>query len=282
MNGTVFSIEEFSTYDGPGIRTTVFMKGCPLRCSWCHNPEGQLFESQLVRSPNGCLGCGKCLDAGEKACGKRILTDESISACERRLIRRCGMEYTPEALVGSLSKNFRLLNMAGGGVTFSGGEVLAQSDFVRECLCLLRGNAHRAVQTAGYGGDVSFRGLLSECDLVLYDLKLINAELHRKYTGCGNEPVIRNFLTLAGSGIPFVVRVPLIPTVTDTVENITSIASLMRENGAGLVELMPYNKLAGGKYAMVGRHYEPGFPESVPVCTHEEIFRSFDIDVKVM
>ncbi len=126
----IFSIEEFSTYDGPGIRMTVFLKGRPLRCSWCHNPEGQSFEAQVVRSPNGCIGCGACLNVGEKETGRRTLTEASIAVCPRGIVRLCGEEYTSERLVGIIGKNVDMLNAAGGGVTFSGGEPLCQHAFL--------------------------------------------------------------------------------------------------------------------------------------------------------
>ncbi len=129
MKGRIFSIEEFSVFDGDGVRETVFLKGCPLRCNWCHSPEGQNYDVQIVRSPNGCLGCGKCLDAGKKACGKRILTKESVEACPRNLVRVCGEDIESFDLAERILKNAAVLTNMGGGITFSGGEPLFQSDF---------------------------------------------------------------------------------------------------------------------------------------------------------
>ena len=119
LTGRIFSVEEFATFDGPGIRMTVFLKGCPLRCTWCHNPEGQSFPMEFLRSPNGCTGCGACLDAGQRERGTRCLTEASISACPRNLVRRCGEDITSVQLIDRIMKNARLLS--GGGVTFSGG-----------------------------------------------------------------------------------------------------------------------------------------------------------------
>ena len=255
----VFSIEEFSVYDGPGMRTTVFLKGCPLRCAWCHNPEGQRFENEVVKAQSGCAGCGACLEAGGGA-----LSEKSIPACPNRLLRLSGEAYTPARLVQKLEPLLPLLGGAGGGVTFSGGEPLAHPDFLYVCLRLLEGKAHRAVQTCGFCGEKDFRRIAAVTDLFLYDLKLIDPLLHRKYTGCDNAPILKNYLSLCRGEKPFITRIPLIPGVTDTLENLTSAARLLRENGVKTVELLPYNQLAGSKYAAVGRRYAPGFDETLP------------------
>lgn len=128
--GTIFSIEEFSVYDGPGIRTAVFLKGCPLRCTWCHNPEGQDFERCIVRSPNGCMGCNACINSVVEKDGKIVFTEESIKKCPMNLLRYCGEKTDSEELVLRLMKNRQILK--DGGITFSGGEPLAQSEFLTE------------------------------------------------------------------------------------------------------------------------------------------------------
>lgn len=276
-NGIVFSIEEFATFDGPGIRSTVFLKGCPLRCMWCHNPEGQEFDAQYVRNPNGCLHCGRCLSSGTGE-----LTQESVGACPRGLVRLCGETYTPRALTERLLKNASLLQAAGGGVTFSGGEPLSQPVFLKRCLDLMEGKLHRALQTSGYCEPTLFREILSRLDYVLFDLKLIDEAAHLHYTGVSNRWILENFTLLAKSRIPFVVRVPLIPGVTDTAENLTSIASLLRENGVSYAELLPYNKMAGGKYAMVGRDYTPTFDENQAPASRPELFAAYGIDIKIL
>lgn len=148
QHALIFSIEEFSTFDGPGIRTTVFLKGCPLRCQWCHNPEGQSFYNSIIRSDNGCIHCGECIKAGYAAAGKKELTKESIAVCPNRLIRMCAQSYTTETLADKLGKNLDILNASSGGVTFSGGEPLAQPKFLIEVLELLEGKTNRAIQTS--------------------------------------------------------------------------------------------------------------------------------------
>ena len=282
MIGRVFSIEEFSTFDGPGIRTTVFMKGCPLRCSWCHNPEGQLFENQIIKSPNGCLKCGACLDCGEKMTGERKLVKESISICPRNLIRECATDYTVHDLCDKLLKNVSLLNTSGGGITFSGGEPLAQYNFLMECLQYMSGKTNRAIQTSGMCNEKKFDDILHHVEYVLYDLKIIDENIHIQYTGLSNKKILTNFKTLCESKTPFCIRMPLIPTVTDTKENIEHVAELMKNYSQDYIELLPYNKMSGGKYAMVNRTYKPQFDETIPVETHLDIFDEYGITANIL
>jgi len=280
MKGYIFSIEEFSVYDGPGIRSTVFLKGCPLRCSWCHNPEGQEPKPQIVRSPNGCVGCKRCEKAATEENGKWIFTVQSIQSCPMGLLRVCGEEMSPEELCQRLLKNRRLLQK--GGVTFSGGEPFMQSAFLFDCLQLLKGKLHTAIQTSGYCNREVFAKALELADYFLFDLKVIDEDGHKKYTGVSNRCILENFTALAKSGKDFTVRVPLIPGVTDTEKNITDIARVLTRNGVGYVELLPYNKMAGGKYAMVQRQYTPMFDEQQEVMIRKDIFDTYGIEYKVL
>ncbi len=280
MIGTVFSIEEFSIYDGPGIRTTVFLKGCPLRCSWCHNPEGQTALPEVVKSPNGCLHCGECMKYAVSDGGQLRFTRDSIRICPNNLLRMAGEHMTAEALTERLLKNRRLLQR--GGVTFSGGEPLMQSAFLLECLSLLKGKLHTAVQTSGYCEPALFQKVLSAADYFLFDLKLMDEAAHRHYTGVSNRTILENFKQLTESGKDLVPRIPLIPGVTDTEENIEGIASLLSQNGIFYAELMSYNKMAGGKYAMVGRRFTPDFDDSVPYNARREIFEKHRIQTKIL
>ena len=283
MTGRIFSIEEFATFDGPGIRMTVFLKGCPLRCSWCHNPESQRHEVEYVRSPNGCLHCGRCVEAGgTDAKGDPRLSEASIEACPRNLVRRCGEEYTVEALCRRVLANAAILRSTGGGVTFSGGEPFAQADFLTACLSALRGEVHTAIQTCGYTDGERFSKALSLCDYVLYDLKLMDPAMHLRYCGTDNARILENYRRLAASGKPFVTRVPLIPGVTDTVQNLSAIAAFVREQGIDYVELLPYNRMAGSKYTGLLRAFDPGFDETREVALHLEIFEKYGIRAKKM
>lgn len=282
ITGTVFSIEEFSTFDGPGIRTTVFLKGCPLRCSWCHNPEGQSFEPQVVRSPNGCLGCGKCLDKGEELTGGRKLVKESISVCPRNLVRECGIVYTPEELCKKLLKNADILTDSGGGITFSGGEPLSSHKFLLECLKLLDGKIHRAVQTSGFCDTEIFKEIAEHTDLFLFDQKIFDGKTHKKYTHQDNSNIKVNLRYLAETNKNFIIRIPLIPTVTGTEKNLTEICEFMQSLSINYAELLPYNKMAGGKYPLAGKTYEPNFDTEAEPQTHPEIFEKFGISIKIM
>ena len=281
MTGRVFSIEEFSTFDGPGIRTTVFFKGCPLRCVWCHNPEGQSGAIEYMRSPNGCTGCGACLEAGRRQTGKLGLCEGSIAACPNGLVRRAGVDYTPEELAKKLTKNAKILQGSGGGITFSGGEPLLHADFICACVPLLNGLSV-ALQTCGYADEKTFSRVLDIVDFVLYDLKLADDKQHRAYCGVGNEKILKNYQMLTKSGKKFVTRIPLIPTVTDTEENLEALAQFIFSCGVNYVEVLPYNKLTGSKYSSLLRQYEPNFDESKENYFGYEIFARYGITAKKM
>lgn len=280
---SVFAIEEFATFDGPGIRMTVFFKGCPLSCSWCHNPEGQNPKPEYVRSPNGCTGCGACERAGAiGANGERTLTESSVYACPRNLVRLSGIDYTAYELEKKIMKNAEILACNGGGVTFSGGEPMYDGKFLAEIMGRLKGRIHLAVQTSGFASAEVFDEILDLTDYVLYDLKVMDAADSVRYCGADNAPILRNYEKLAASGKPFVTRVPLIPGVTDTAKNLTGIAAFMRKNGVNYVETLPYNKMAGSKYPMVMRAYKPDFDVEKQINDGAEIFAEFGIKSKMM
>ena len=250
--GLLFDIKEFAVHDGPGIRTTVFLKGCPLACLWCHNPEGQSRLPQIMHSP-----------AGERLAGE---------------------EYTAERLAALLNRQAAILKANGGGVTFSGGEPLLQTQFVAEVIDLLdhAGGVHVLLDTSGYGREEDLRLLLERCQLVFYDLKLIDPQLHRRYTGCDNDLILHNLRVLSSSNVPFVIRVPLVPGVTDTESNLRAIA----HTAGGLpgllrVDLLAYNRAAGAKYPAAGMQFHPDYDEDQPVQIRTDIFSDAGIEVNV-
>lgn len=246
MTGTVFDIREFTIHDGPGTRVTVFFKGCPLRCRWCHNPEGFAPQPQLMKRSAQCTHCGNCL---------RLCTHEEcrpygvcLHACPNGLLSVCGKSWDADALARHLQRYAPLL--PDGGVTFSGGEPLMQGEFVAQVARRL--SMHRALQTSGYADGALFDQVLETVDYVLLDMKLADPEQHRRYTGVDNAPILRNYERLLSSGKPHVIRVPLIPDITDTEENLRAIAAIAAHSH---VELMRYNPLAGAKYPMLGMEY---------------------------
>ena len=279
--GMVFSIEEFSVFDGPGIRTTVFLKGCPLRCSWCHNPEGQSREREILRNTSECLHCGRCTKTALQLTGKPELIEECVSVCPKNLIRVCGTEYEAKDLCAKLKKN-KVFYGTDGGVTFSGGEPLVQAQFLSECLTLLKGSVHTAVQTSGYADQAVFREILSKADLFLFDLKVMDEQNAKRYTGVGSAVILKNFDTLATSGKRFLVRIPLIPEAVATAKNYEDIIRILSFYGIDYAEALPYNKLAGAKYALCGRTYTPGFNLDTPVTPPVELFAKHKITLKIL
>lgn len=279
--GLVFSIEEFSVFDGPGIRTTVFLKGCPLSCSWCHNPEGQSFTKEILRSPNGCIECGECTKKALAVNGGTRLVEECIEVCPRNLLRVSGTEYTSDQLVDRVMKNTAFYG-EDGGVTFSGGEPLAQPDYLYECLVKLKGRVHRAVQTSGWCDGDTFRKISSEAELFLFDLKVIDREDAIRFTGVDNTPILDNLAYLADSGKSFIIRLPLIPEVTDTAKNISNLTALLKGYGIGYAEALPYNTFAGSKYKLCGRRYTPAFDIKKEVYIPTKEFSENGIELKVL
>lgn len=256
MNGMVFDIREFTVHDGPGCRVTVFMKGCPLRCLWCHNPEGLSPKPQLMKKTAQCIHCGRCqIECSHAECQPYGVC---LHACPKGLLSISGKLWNADALACHLQRYAAMLS--DGGVTFSGGEPLLQGEFVAEVASRLK--LHRAIQTSGYADNALFAHVLTYMDYVLMDIKLADPAMHRRYTGVDNAPILRNYQTLLSSGKPHVIRVPLIPGITDTEENLRAIAALTEHSH---VELMRYNPLAGAKYPMVGMEYTLEKNENVAV-----------------
>lgn len=254
MTGIIFDIKEFSIHDGPGPRVTVFLKGCPLRCQWCHNPEGLSREPQLLWKESLCMDCGRCrIPCDHPDCEG---LDRCRHQCTKGALTLSGVRWEADALAKKLRSFEGMLSSMGGGITLSGGEPLYQPEFAAELLEKLVG-MHRAIQTSGYASERVFRKVLAHTDYVMMDLKLADPELHLKYTGVDNGPILRNLKILLESGKPHLLRTPLIPGITDTQENLSAIAKLA---GDSPVELLEYNPFAGAKYSQLGVDFPLGQP----------------------
>ena len=241
MTGLVFDIKEMAVHDGAGVRLTVFMKGCPLRCVWCHNPEGLKKEPQILYKSVKCLDCGLC---------RRVCAHEEcqpfgrcLHVCPKDCLSLSGEEYTVEDLVAKIMGYKVIFDACGGGVTFSGGEPLMQWDFLSQVMDKLQG-IHVAIETSGFASEQIFLEMLEKVDFVYMDMKIFDNELHKKYTGVENDIIKENFQRLQHSGKPYVVRTPLISGKTDGAENLQAIQAFI---GNSAWEKLPENKLAKAK-----------------------------------
>ena len=269
MKGIIFDIKEFALNDGPGIRTTVFFKGCPLRCIWCHNPEGLSPKRELYVKKKGCLDCKLCaVPCDHEECRE---FGRCLHICPKNLVSVAGVEWEAEKLAERLLKDEQFFISSGGGVTLSGGEPLLQADFAIELLSLLEGRVHRAIETSGYADRDRFCKVVDKCDLVIMDLKLFDSEEHKKYTGVDNLKILDNAEWLRSSGKPHMFRIPLIPGITDTEKNLSAFAEFVGEDR---VELMSYNKLAPAKYESVGRKYTDAIDPRREVCADLSLFKN--------
>lgn len=269
-SGIIFDIKKYAIHDGPGIRTTVFFKGCPLTCRWCHNPEGLSATPQLVYARERCVGCGDCLTACPA--GAIQATVQGMTA-DPAYCRRCGIcadvcpaearellgrRYTVDQLLTVIKKDIIFYDESGGGVTFSGGEPLLQPTFL---IAILKAcgyhEIHRAVDTTGFTDSATMTAVAAHTDLFLFDLKMMDAERHKTYTGVSNEQILANIRGMAVSGTPVVIRIPLIPGVNDDQENIVKsgrfLADLPSLQG---VQLLPYHNFQKRKYQKLNLSYQ--------------------------
>ena len=255
LTATIFDIERNSYVDGPGIRTTVFFKGCNLRCAWCHNPESQSPKPQMMFYKNKCTGCGKCKEKCPNHLESCELCGKCTLYCPHDAREICGKEYTVDEVMREILKDKAFYDHSGGGVTFSGGECMLQIDFLEEILKTCKENGiHTAVDTAGCVPFEYFERILPCTDLFLYDIKCFDSEKHKQYTGVGNELILENLKRLLESGKNVWIRIPIIPEVNDHEAELVAIKSLLSSYGCPeKIELLPYHAMGEHKYAAIGK-----------------------------
>ena len=258
LKATIFDIERNSYVDGPGIRTTVFFKGCNLRCSWCHNPESQSPKPQMMFYKNKCTGCGKCKEKCPNHLESCELCGKCTIYCPRDAREICGKEYTVDEVMREILKDKAFYDNSGGGVTFSGGECMLQIDFLEAILKECKKNGvHTAVDTAGHMPFECFEQIIPYTDLFLYDVKCYDSDKHRQYTGASNELILSNLGRLLKMGIAIWVRIPIIPTVNDSEEEMLNIKKIIISCGSPeKIELLPYHAMGEHKYAAIGKQVQ--------------------------
>ncbi|MDR1919327.1 MAG: glycyl-radical enzyme activating protein [Tannerellaceae bacterium] len=296
-----FDIKRYSINDGPGIRITLFLKGCPLSCIWCHNPEGISIRKEKMYTPKKCIGCRACIahcphhaiyPAPEGMRTKREacrLCGQCVEACPTKAMEMSGREYSVDELMREIEKETIFIDRSGGGVTFCGGEPLLHPatllELLRRCRSL---GIHRAVDTSLYAQAEVVREVAKETDLFLVDLKLMDSAKHRYYCGVSNERILSNLRLLAEAGQALLIRIPLIEGVNADTDNISRsaayLASLPWEDK--VVHLLPYHDIAKGKHEKLGSLYNPDhLPLSPPseevqqACRH--IFRQHGIQTVI-
>ena len=260
VTGRVFNVQRYSLHDGPGIRTTVFLKGCPARCLWCHNPESQAFGPEVIRVETRCASCGTCETVcphGAPPPGSGLCTacGACVEACPAGARELVGGETTVDEVMVEVLRDRIFFQESGGGVTFSGGEPLAQLPFLRALLEAAHGHGlHTAVDTCGFAPREHLLGLVPLVDLFLFDVKLIDDERHRELTGLPTGPILDNLRALAEAHPSVWIRVPIVPGHTDDEADVAAIATLLDElPRIRHVSLLPFHATGGPKARRLGR-----------------------------
>lgn len=269
MKASIFNIQKFSIHDGPGIRTVVFFKGCPLRCKWCSNPESQMPHTQILWNREKCLHCELC----ETSCPTNSISFENnifhfkysrctgcmacTSQCPGKALEYVGKQMTVEEVMKEVMKDKDFYEESGGGVTLSGGEVLSQPEFATALLKECKKNGlHTALETTGYAPFQTFQAVTGLADLLLFDMKHYDKEKHREYTSASNEQITDNMKTAVSGGKHVIARIPVIPGANDSLEYARGFCGLLHDIGVREVNLLPFHQFGESKYAQLGMSYE--------------------------
>jgi len=298
LTGLVFNIQRCSVHDGPGVRTTVFLKGCPLSCTWCHNPEGIDSAPVLMVNADRCLSCGGCVEACPVADGGAAPAGQPwdrdactrcgacVEACPADARELVGREFEVTELVDVLERDRVFFEESGGGVTFSGGEPLSQPEFLNACLqeCRKRG-LHTAIDTCGLAPRENLLEVAELTDLVLYDIKHIDPEQHRRNTGVDNRLILDNLRALSTKGVKVFIRMPLIAGVNDGAADIEAVGTFVASlSNPRSIHLLPFHGLADGKLVrleQVDAQKQFGAPASETLDEIADRLQHFDLDVTV-
>ncbi|MBE7553637.1 MAG: glycyl-radical enzyme activating protein [Anaerolineales bacterium] len=299
LTGLIFDIQRFSIHDGPGIRTTVFLKGCPLRCLWCQNPESMARQPEITYIATNCIECDKCLavcpeQAIQPANGKGrtinrqlcTLCGDCIKICYAGALNIIGRYLTVPEVLAEVERDRAFYVKSGGGVTFSGGEPTAQAAFLEEaCRQAQSHRLHTALDTCGYVQWKTFRSILRYVDLVLFDIKHMDSNQHRRLTGVGNELILANLRRIADLGVSVYVRTPLVPGYNDSPENIRATAAFIAKMPhIRQYDILPYHRLGEPKWRQLDQPYQLqglGPPSREHVYALADVAREYNIEVNV-